>query len=94
MIGTGTSTLSAFAEATTRQVRLRCAMADKPGNYWVRFFVWHILCCWPLTQVLDGWIVGLGGGSRIYHFDIIVHRWRLGSFFRLGVFQGVEDAFV
>src|SRR5580698_11504217 len=43
MIGTGTSAVSGFAEATTRQVRLRCAMADRLGNYWVRFFVLRIL---------------------------------------------------
>ena len=49
-----------WAEAGDRHRHLR-----RTRNYWVRFFVLHILCRWPLTQVLDGWIVGLGGGSRV-----------------------------
>src|SRR5271170_4065035 len=36
------------------------------------------------------WIVGFGGGSRVYRFHMIVHRWRLGSFFQKHVFRGTE----
>ena len=50
MNGTGTSGLSVFA----------ALRPDKPGNHWVRFFVWHIL--WASQVSRDG---REGGEGRV-----------------------------